>query len=89
MAKIQIGDTVQCRFYNCLDKAFYGEVWLGEVLDIGPEPESIALNSRDRWLGCLKKAKIPAFYIDRIYLVTQPGGLFPIRLTLNEIKKLE
>ena len=87
MAQIRIGDKVECRLYNVPEQAFYGETWIGEVLDIGPEPESIALNRRDRWLGSPKEANIPQFYIDRNYLVSRPDDLPSIRLTLNEIKK--
>ena len=86
---MKVGDTVKCRLYNVPDQTFYGNPWLGEILEIGPEPDSIAINRRDRWLGSLKQARLPQYYIDRKYLVTRPNGLTPIRLTLNEITKVQ
>jgi hypothetical protein len=84
---MEVGDTVKCRLYNVPEQTFYGDPWLGQIIEIGPEPDSIAMNRRDRWLGTAKQAKIPQYYIDRNYLVTQPNGKPPIRLTLNEITK--
>jgi len=29
---MNIGDKVVCRLYNSVDKAYYGEEWIGEIL---------------------------------------------------------
>lgn len=31
---LKIGDRVLCRFFNSVEKAFYGDQWIGEIKDI-------------------------------------------------------
>lgn len=33
--KLEIGDRVWCRYYNDMDKRYYGEEFSGTIIDIG------------------------------------------------------
>ena len=32
--QIRVGDRVTCKFYNSIEKVFYGDRWAGEVIAI-------------------------------------------------------
>lgn len=34
---VQIGDIVECQFYNSVEKKFYGATWKGSIVDIDLE----------------------------------------------------
>lgn len=40
MAKLQIGDRVQCRYFNSPEGKFYGDYWIGTIIDIQMRPFS-------------------------------------------------
>ena len=49
--KLEVGDTVQCRYYNSVDKKFYGATFVAEIVKIQPEYEEIKYVVRRIWDG--------------------------------------
>ena len=72
---MKTGDKVQCRLFNTPEGKFYGDYWVGILLDI----QERTVHSELWYVNGTKRTE---------YLVTQPNGLPPIWLQRKEIKRI-